>query len=208
MQGELVGDRCHDSTRDGAGSVHRHLLADDATHCGLDRIDRARRAPARRGCDERSKPDVAGQGLVDGHGIGFRSSSLRTRPTAGERSRQSDSTNSALTRTCRRAASATVPCPRGRSSDRRKVVPSQCSTPGTERAARNANNASPANGVWWRAGLRLHRPARSANPVGRSSAHLSRRRCEHFPNRVVELTNAAEAGREGDVGHRHVATSR
>src|SRR5215217_739667 len=108
------------------------------------------RRPGAAVIDTASASSVASASSTE-TGSASRSRRRRTRRTAAPRSRQSASCSRA--RTWRRdprsgsgALSSTTPWARGRRNARCSDVPSQCSTPGIARAAKNASSSAAANG--------------------------------------------------------------
>ena len=136
------------------------------------------------------------------------SSSRRTRSTPAVVSRRSSSANVASTNAVWPGSSwsptsrRTVPVPWGRARVRAYQPSPAASTPGTARSARNASRSRPAYGV--RTARRMVTvpvdgwapPRRPRSSVGDSGVDLA--------DRVVELADAGEAGRERDLGELEV----
>ena len=145
-------------------------------------------------------------------GSASRSSSRRKRRTAGDRSRQSARRNS--TRTCARPLFTTsvpsivaTPWPLGSANERTNRLPSDNSTPGIARWARNVITCWRLNG-WRTARSTMTDPAAAVAArrrlTSRGIVSQLRRRCrEHSLHGVVELADAAEPGSEGDRRERH-----
>ena len=153
--------------------------------------------------DARGERRVLGQRLVDGDGVGVE---VEQRPDAlhgraevapvGQPQAQRDA-GPVVGPATAAGASVATPWPWGRSSARWYHVPSQASTPGTARAARNATRCSASNGS--RDGeVELDDAGRPVPGGAGRGPQRRRRRGEHLADGVVELADAAEAGGERD----------
>ena len=193
---------------DGARARHRHLLAEHGPHGDLVAVDVAGHPQARALAHQRGQQRVRAELVVDRDrvavgveqpaaaldGGGDVAQVLEGEGRQHERRlpRLVGSPSRAGPCRCRGAARACV-----------RTSPSPAfSTPGTARRARNASSSRPAYGV--RTGSRSSPvpvegcapPATPRSSVGESGVDLA--------DRVVELPDAGEAGRERDVGERHV----
>ena len=219
VDGERLAGGRGDPPGDGAGAGDRHLLADDGTHGGLERIAAAGHAPAGVGRHERRQRRVADEQRVDGHRVGVEVE----QPTHAAHGRgevapvlQLELGAHVRCDRVRRAvpSTATTPWPRGRASERWYVVPSACSTPAIARALRKASVGASVVRLAHRqldgdhAGSRRWSPPPVLGTSPALGAQLAGRGREHLADRVVELAHAAEPGGEGDGGERHGPSSR
>ena len=196
-----------DAPGDRAGARHGDLLADRRLDGGLERIDAARHAAPGHLAHPRREHRIGTERVVDGDRIGIEVEQPAD-PSHGGR-------QVAPVRQTQRGAHDGPPVatlagthgdravPAGQVEGTVVRAPSQCSTPGTARAARNASTSSAANGS--RTGSSSSTaPVVVGGPRAAPGAQHGRRRREHHAHGVVELADAAEASGVGDVDERHV----
>ena len=196
------------ATRARAG--HRDLLADDRAHGELGAVDRPRHAPAGRPAHERGEQAGTPEDGVDGLGVGVQ---VEQRPAAlhgGREVAQVAELESAL--------DATVA--RGELGDAVAVGEAQRAPVGVagdlfDSGHRASREEPKQGGAIERCAARQSQEQRAGFRGGggrggagtpappRPPPHLGGRQGEHRPHGVVELTQAGEAGGEGDVVERY-----
>ena len=211
--GEPVAGGRRDATEDRAGAAHRHLLADDGAHGGLERVAAAGHAAAGMGRHERRQRRIAAEQGVGGDRVGVEVEQA-THATHG-RSEVAPVLQLEL------GAHVRAPAGPGGAEHRHDAVAARQRQRAAVRGAVGVLDAGDRSGAQEGERRRqvvglTHRQLDGHHPRPRRrwaagdlaapsafGAQLAGRGGEHLADRVVELAHAAEPGGEGDGGERH-----